>query len=80
MEKENSLQSDNARLGYSQEEDYFNRINQIMVRRLKSQVSCPVCEGKSTLMVRDGVIMNQCTKCQNEFQDPNGPDPSALPF
>lgn len=80
MGKENSIHGDDARLGYSQEEDYFHRINQILVARLKSKVNCPVCQGHSTPAVRDGAVINRCTQCQNEFEDPNGSDASSLPF
>jgi len=71
MEKENSIYGEDRRLGYSQEEDYFNRINRITVARLKAQLSCPKCKGKATAILRDGVILNQCIRCHNEFQDPD---------
>jgi len=58
MEKVNSIYSDDRRLGYSQEEDYFNRINRILVARLKSQISCAKCGGKTTSVLRDAVLLN----------------------
>jgi ribosomal protein L37AE/L43A len=69
MEHENSIYRDDNRLGYSKEEDYFNRMNRILGNNLKSEVHCPACEGRSTPVLRDGLIINRCTKCHNEFQN-----------
>ena len=66
MQNENTIRSNEIRLGYSKEEDYFNRVN----RKLAREQSHPICSacGSSTVdLIRNRVVTQQCPHCLSEF-------------
>jgi hypothetical protein len=63
MEKFNSIHNHDARLGYSKEEDYFNRINRSLIDRQKAQVICPVCKSRTVAAPRLGEAAHAYLKC-----------------